>query len=105
MRDLRYGAKALLVDDELADSLVEYAAALARSNGSDTVTIRALGTDGNEVEATMLLNANSQIIAETVTTQALAPSNHEVVAYLKVHTLLINNPPPIQPDLGPPDPE
>ncbi len=79
----------------------EYAAALARSGGSDTITVQALGADGDEVEATMVLNANSQVIAETSHTRAVAPSDPAAVAYLRVHTRLIDTPPPALPETGP----
>lgn len=102
MKHLYYGGKQLLVDDEIAEGLIEYAAALARSGGSDTITVQALGADGDEVEATMVLNANSQVIAETSHTRAVAPSDPAAVAYLRVHTRLIDSPPPALPETGSP---
>jgi len=99
MKHVTYGDKALLVDDEAADWLMEYARALGSAHMTDTVTLRAIGPDGNDVEATFLLNAGTELMNETANTVAQGPPNHEMVAYMQERTRLIVAPPDIQPVL------
>lgn len=70
---------------------------------ADTVTLRAIGADGNEVEATFLLNSGTELMTETTNTAALAPRNDEVVGYMQERTRLILTPPQGQPVLDPTD--
>lgn len=94
MKHLTYADKSLLVDDEAADSIMEYARALGAAGKTDTVDLRAIGSDGNEVVATFLLNAGTEMIAETASSTAKLPANVEVVDYMREQTQLLLQPPP-----------
>lgn len=59
MKHVMYANKSLLMGDEAADLLAEYAAALAEYGHADNVVLRAVGADGTEVDATFVLNSSS----------------------------------------------
>lgn len=103
MKHVTYGDKSLLIDDDGADSLMEYARALGSAHMTDAVTLRAIGPDGNEVDATFLLNAGTELMTETASARAEVPSNEEVVDYMQERTRLILTPPESQPMFDPLD--
>lgn len=70
-----YADKSLFMDDELATLLVEYAAALARHHSADSVTVPAIGADGNATEALFLLTEGAALVAEHVTNAFVAPES------------------------------
>lgn len=83
MKHLTYGDKSLLVGDAVADTLLEYAALLTREASGDTVTVSAVSSDGDEVEASFLLGPGTTMMAETSTTSLPEPENADVVEYMK----------------------
>jgi hypothetical protein len=99
MKHVTYGDRSLFVNDEAADGLMEYARALGSAHLTDTVTLRAIGPDGNDVEATFLLNAGTELLTETASRTVQAPPNDDVETYMRERTRLIMSPPDIQPVL------
>ena len=83
MKHVTYSDKSLLVGDIAADLLMRYAAALANTNGADTVDIRAIGSDGADVVATFLLDAGAPMMAETSTASVKEPDNAEAEVYMR----------------------
>jgi orotidine-5'-phosphate decarboxylase len=83
MKHVTFADKSLLVDDETADTMLQYAAALARNGGADAVDIHAYSSDGDEVIATLLLDAGAQIMAETSSTSLPGPDNTEALSYMR----------------------
>src|ERR1700712_4210183 len=75
MKHVTYSEKSMLVGNEAADLLLEYAAAVSKIHTADTVNINALGSDGNNVEATFLLGEGAPLMAETATTDVEEPDN------------------------------
>jgi hypothetical protein len=104
MKHVTYAEKSLLVGDEAADVLLEYAAVLARTGEADTVELMALGAEGNDVVATFLLGAATVLMAETGNTSVEEPDNHAIVAYMRQRIIALSTPPPARPygdeDLG-----
>lgn len=98
MKHVTYAGKSLLVDDTTADLLMEYARVLALEIGSDTVTARAVGSDGNEVEATFLLNQSTVMVAESTHSSMAAPSNADAADYMRTLIDLRLSPPLVQPE-------
>ncbi|MFE5410101.1 hypothetical protein [Microbacterium sp. NPDC056569] len=94
MKHVTYADKALFLDDEAADWLMEYARALGLSGLTDTITLHAIGLDGNEVDATFLLNASTELITQTTQNSLSGPTNDEAVGYMQERTRLIVSPPP-----------
>ncbi|MFD1714434.1 hypothetical protein ACFSBZ_08135 [Amnibacterium flavum] len=63
MKRISYSDDFILTDDRIADTVLEYAALLARSNGSDVFEIPAVDHDGHLTRASLLLGPASQLIA------------------------------------------
>lgn len=97
MKHLSYADKTLFVDDATADALLEYAGLIAAEQSGDTVTVRAIGGDGNEVEVSVVLNAGTNLAAESTNAQVQAPANPTEVAYMLERIEQIRNPPQSQP--------
>jgi hypothetical protein len=74
--------KSLLIGDGAADTLAEYAAHLARLGSGDTVQLNALGSDGDEVVATFLLNSGTALMVETTASALPEPDNADAIAYM-----------------------
>ena len=80
---MTYAQKSLLFGDETADALLEYAAMLADEGSADTVQIRAVGIDGNEVVATFMLSDGIELMAETTPSNLAEPNNTEALEYMR----------------------
>jgi hypothetical protein len=76
---------------------MEYARALGSAHMSDSVTLRGIGMDGNEIDATFLLNASTELITQTTHSGLKGPDNDEAIGYMQERTRLILTPPPARP--------
>jgi hypothetical protein len=92
MKHLTYSDKSLLVGDEAADVLLEYAASLATAKIGDNVTLNAISGDGQEVEATFLLDTGAPLMVETASSKLLEPDNSEVVEYMRRRIIQLASP-------------
>jgi hypothetical protein len=92
MKHVKYADKALLVDDDTADALIEYARVLADNGGADTVTLRAISPDGNTVEATFLLNGSTVLMIESTNSEVSPPRNDDITAELRDRIAAIDRP-------------
>ncbi|MCU1440995.1 MAG: hypothetical protein JWP85_1992 [Rhodoglobus sp.] len=97
MKQVTYAQKSLLVGDEAADVLLEYAAVVARTGEADTVNVMALGAEGNDVVATVLLGTGTVLMAETTNTTVAEPDNTAIVAYMRERIAALSTPPPARP--------
>jgi hypothetical protein len=97
MQHITFADKSLLVGDEAARILLEYAAALAGDDQADTVILNAISSDGDDVQATFLLSPGSPLMAESATTKADEPDNAEAIAYMSQRLQTIKSPPNVQP--------
>jgi hypothetical protein len=93
MKHVTFAEKSLLVGDEVADLLMEYAALVSSSGNADTLDVRAFGADGQEVVATLLLDQGVPIIAETSHTSMIEPDNAEALEYMRERIALMTSPP------------
>ena len=64
MKTIHYAGGVVLTSDELADAVVDYAAALAKKGSSAELTIPVVLEDGSHSEASMLLGPASQLVAQ-----------------------------------------
>jgi hypothetical protein len=94
MKHVTYADKTLFLDDDSADWMMEYARALGSAGMTDSVKLTGIGLDGNEVEATFLLNASTELVIQTTRNALEGPSNEEAVGYMQERTQLILSPPP-----------
>jgi hypothetical protein len=97
MKHITMAEKSLLLGDEAADLLMEYAALLGRTDSADTVTLRAYGADGDPVDVTFLLNSGLALLAETSDSPVPEPDNREGIRYMRNRMQLIQSPPNSEP--------
>ena len=83
MKHVTIADKSLLVGDAVADALVRYAALLGQRNSADTVTIRSIGVDGEQVDAVFLLNSGTVMMAESTNSTLPEPDNNDALAYMQ----------------------
>jgi len=83
MKHVTVGEKALLMGDDAADTLMEYARLLSDTSAADTVTLRAISPDGNTVDVAFLLNASTVMLVESTNTDVDPPANEEAVQEMR----------------------
>src|ERR1700712_2921149 len=83
MQHITFGDKSLLVGDEVADTLLDYAALLTREESGDTVKVAAISSDGDAVTASFLLGSGVSMMSETTHSNLPEPENAEIVEYMK----------------------
>ena len=93
MKHVTYAEKSMLMGTEAADLLLEYAAAVIRVHSADTVELKAIGSDGNSVEATFLLGEGAPLMVETASTDVQEPDNSAAIAYMRERLHLMTSPP------------
>lgn len=75
--------KSLLIGDATSDLLIRYAALLGKTGSADSVSVRAISGDGDEVVAQILLNSGTTLMAETTRSSVPEPNNRDVDEYLR----------------------
>lgn len=98
MKHVMYAEKSVLMDDASADTLIDYAAALADVGGGDTVSLHAVGVDGNEVDVTFLLNAATVLVVESASADLDVTENTAAVEEMRRRTAQLRNPIPASPE-------
>jgi hypothetical protein len=92
MKHVTYAEKSLLVGDEAADTLMEYAALVVSRGMADTVDLAAFGSDGQEVTATLLIDQGAPLMCETSNTSMQEPNNDKALEYMRGQILLLTSP-------------
>ena len=92
MKHITYAEKSLLVGDVAADLLLEYAAALGSTDQSDTVSLHAISSDGDEVEAMFLVGEGAPLMSETTTNTLPEPDNAGTETYLRERIDFLGHP-------------
>jgi hypothetical protein len=85
--------KSLLIGDEAADLLLEYAALLAQIGRGDSIQLRAIGADGDEVTVGFLLNSGTVLLTETSSSTLPEPDNSGTIGYMRKRLESYNLPP------------
>lgn len=93
MKHVAFADKSLLMGDDAADALLEYARLIADTAGADSVTLRGISPDGNTVEAGFLLNANTVLVIESTNSEMEPPDNDQAVRDLRERIDAISRPP------------
>lgn len=75
--------KSLLIGDEAATLLLSYAALVAQLNRGDELTLRAIGSDGDEVSVGFLLNSGTVLLIESSTATMPEPDNQTAIDYMR----------------------
>lgn len=92
MKHVTFAEKSLLTGDDAAEMLMSYATVLGRTDGADSVTLSAIGPDGNDVEATFLLNSSTVLMVESANTTASEPDNETAVDYMRRRVQALTQP-------------
>jgi hypothetical protein len=100
MKHLTVESKDLLIGDEAADVLTEYAAIVARLGSGDNVELHCISSDGDEVIASLVLSSGTSILTETTHNSLPEPDNSEVIAYMRERIRAATTPPAVQPAEG-----
>jgi hypothetical protein len=83
MKHVTFGDKSLLMDDDAADTLLEYARLIGDASAADSVTLRAIGPDGNTIDAGILLNTSTNLIIESTNSDIDPPDNSAAVSEMR----------------------
>ena len=83
MKHITGADKSLLVGDEAATILLEYAAFLANRGMADTVEIESLTKTGERSSAIFLLNDGVSLVAESTHSDVEEPDNTVAVDYMR----------------------
>jgi hypothetical protein len=97
MKHITYAEKSLLLGNDTADALLDYAAALATVGRGESVTVHAISSDGDEVDATFLLGAGAPLMAETTTNTLPEPDNDATVHAIRADLQRMQHPDPVEP--------
>lgn len=99
VKRISFADRTILIDDETSDCLIEYAALLGAEQSADTVRICGIGIgqDGDDVEADFVLNAASNLIAESTHSALQPPANPEAISYMREMINLLRVGPRAQP--------
>ena len=83
MKHLTFADKSLFIDDESAAALLEYARLVSSAGASETVTLRAVGMDGNAAEVTLLLTPAVELVIESTDSPVELPVDQTAVAHMR----------------------
>lgn len=78
-----FGAKSVLLGDEAANTLFDYAAHVVRVRTGDHVDLRGYSDDGSEVTVTLLLDPGIVLAAETTDVPFEDRDNRDAIAYMR----------------------
>jgi hypothetical protein len=80
VKRITYVGTSVLVSDEFGDVMLEYAAALARSNTSETLTFRGVDeTDHQALDISFIVGPASEIVIEGVPDAAVEQTDNAAV--------------------------
>jgi hypothetical protein len=100
MKYLTSADVSVLVSDEAADIIIEYAGLLAETGHADTVTLSAIGNDGDEVTGSFVLGSGTNLMAVSTRSTIPEPDNTEQIAYIADRIKQLTDPPHVQPESG-----
>jgi hypothetical protein len=78
MKQIRYGERTWLVGDTTADALFDYAAALARADSAEHVSIQVLDINGESEQLDLLIGPATMMTAEPTHDEFKDPDNVDV---------------------------
>lgn len=83
MKHIHYDSSILLTRDDVADAVIEYAAALAGGDRADTVAVPTIAADGTLTTTKILIGPSSEIVVEDADEDELEIDDDEFVARLR----------------------
>ena len=83
MKHIHYDATTILVGDDVADAVIEYAAALSGGDRADTVEVPAVAPDGTMTTTKILIGPASELVVEDAEDDVLEVDDTQFVARLR----------------------
>jgi hypothetical protein len=83
MKHIRYDSATILTSDDVADAVIEYAAALSGGDRADTVAVPAVAHDGTMTTTKILIGPSSELVVEDADEDELELENDEFVERLR----------------------
>ena len=83
MKNIRYDSAIILTSDDVADAVIEYAAALSGGDRADTVEVPAVAPDGMMTTTKILIGPASELVVEDADADKLEMENTEFVERLR----------------------
>jgi hypothetical protein len=83
MKHIQYDSSTILTSDDVADAVIEYAAALAGDDRADTVAIPSVAHDGTMTTTKVLIGPSSELVIEDAEEDELEAEDREFVARLR----------------------
>ena len=103
MERIHYAGGVLLTGSEIADAIVDYAAALAARRTAASVDIPVRTPDGRTTRAHMLIGPSSQLVTEPIESEQDELVDEELVSSLRNATTALGNTRPLVGRTGPDD--
>jgi hypothetical protein len=91
MKLIHYAGDELITGDAIADAVLEYAAALARADGSVTLEIPVRFPDGRSAWATILIGPASQLVAVPHDSEYTELVDDALVAHIRDEIASLSN--------------
>ena len=98
MKYIQYDRSTFLTSDDVADAVIEYAAALAGGSRADAIAIPTVAEDGTMTTTKMLIGPSSEIVVEDAEEDELEVENAEFVARLRAAAKTFGHAEPIHAD-------
>jgi len=83
MKNIRYDGSVILTGDDVADAVIEYAAALSGGDRADTVEVPAVAPDGTMTTTKILIGPASELVVEDADEDELETDHTEFVTRLR----------------------
>ena len=90
MKQIRYGERTWLVGDTTADTLMDYAAALARADSAEHVSIQVLDVNGESEKLDLLIGPATMMTAEPTHDEFADPDNAAVETSMRELTAALS---------------
>lgn len=98
MKHIKYDSSIILTSDDVADAVIEYAAALSGGDRADTVAVPAIAADGTMTTTKILIGPSSELVVEDADEDELELENEEFVARLRAAAKTFGHSKPIHAD-------
>ncbi|WIB60163.1 hypothetical protein DEJ13_17250 [Curtobacterium sp. MCLR17_007] len=98
MKHINYDGSKILTGDDVADAVIEYAAALAGGDRADTVAVPAVAHDGTMTTTKILIGPASEVVVEDADEDELEMENDEFVARLRAAARTFGHSEPVHAD-------
>jgi len=83
MKHIHYDGSTITTGDDIAEAVVEYAAALGANGGTDTVHVPTFDAHGTATTSTILIGPASQIVVSDAEEDELEPEDEHFVGRLR----------------------